>query len=104
MEKLQPFVGVAYYPEAWDRSEMIKDLDNMVRYGIKAVRVAEFAWKTMEPEDGKFDFSLFREMTDECNKRGIYVIFGTPGACRPAGLPKNTPISTPSITTAPPTE
>ncbi len=91
MKKLQPFVGVAYYPEAWDRSEMIKDLDNMVRYGIKAVRVAEFAWKTMEPEDGEFDFSLFREMTDECNKRGIYVIFGTPGACPPRWLAEKYP-------------
>ena len=91
MKKTQPFVGVAYYPEAWDRSEMIKDLDNMVRYGIKAVRVAEFAWRTMEPQDGKFDFSLFREMTDECLKRGIYVIFGTPGACPPRWLAEKYP-------------
>lgn len=91
MKQLQPFVGVAYYPEAWDRSEMVRDLDNMVRYGIKCVRVAEFAWKTMEPEDGKFDFSLFREMVDLCRERGIYVIVGTPGACPPRWLAEKHP-------------
>ena len=55
------FLGVAYYPEAWDISQVETDLDKMRDYGIGCVRIAEFAWKTMEPEEGKFDFSLFRK-------------------------------------------
>ena len=70
---IKPFLGVAYYPEAWDESQIESDLDNMVRYGIGCVRIAEFAWKTMEPREGEFDFSLIRKVVDECKKRNIYV-------------------------------
>lgn len=87
----KPFLGVAYYPEAWDRSQICEDLDNMVRHGVGCVRIGEFAWKTMEPQEGKFDFSLFRKVVDECKKRGIYVIMGTPAACPPVWLSKKHP-------------
>ncbi len=82
----KPFMGVAYYPEAWDRAQIDEDLDKMVAYGIGCVRIGEFAWATMEPEDGKFDFSLFREVVDKCKDRGISVIMGTPTACMPKWL------------------
>ena len=45
------FLGVAYYPEAWDRSQIDEDLDGMQQHGISCVRIAEFAWKTMEPTE-----------------------------------------------------
>lgn len=38
------FLGVAYYPEAWDISQVETDLDKMRDYGIGCVRIAEFAW------------------------------------------------------------
>ena len=85
------FLGVAYYPEAWDISQVETDLDKMRDYGIGCVRIAEFAWKTMEPEEGKFDFSLFRKVVDECKKRGMYVIMGTPAACPPIWLAQKCP-------------
>lgn len=94
------FLGVAYYPEAWDISQVETDLDKMRDYGIGCVRIAEFAWKTMEPEEGKFDFSLFRKVVDECKKRGMYVIMGTRRLVRPSGWRKNVPTSTPGTTTA----
>ena len=80
------FLGVAYYPEAWDRSQIDEDLDGMQEHGISCVRIAEFAWKTMEPTEGNFDFSLFREVVDKCRKRGMMVIMGTPGATPPLWL------------------
>lgn len=82
----KPFMGVAYYPEAWSRDQINEDLDKMASYGIGCVRIGEFAWATMEPEDGKFDFSLFREVVDKCKERGISVIMGTPTACMPKWL------------------
>jgi len=85
MNKL-PFLGVAYYPEAWDRSQIDEDLDKMLEHGITCVRIAEFAWKTMEPSENTFDFSLFREVVDKCKERGMSVIMGTPTACPPAWL------------------
>ncbi len=90
MNKKQ-FLGVAYYPEAWDRGQIKEDLDHMLEHGISCVRIAEFAWKTMEPEEGKFDFSLFREVVDACRERNIMVIMGTPGATPPLWLSRKYP-------------
>lgn len=86
-----PFLGVAYYPEHWERSQIDEDLDKMLEHGISCVRIAEFAWKTMEPTEGKFDFSLFREVVDKCRERGIMVIMGTPGATPPLWLSNKYP-------------
>lgn len=90
-EVRKPLLGANYYPEAWDRSLVDDDLDKMVNMGINCVRIAEFAWKTMEPSDGVFDFSLFREVVDKCRERGISVIFGTPSACPPRWLEEKYP-------------
>ena len=89
--KENQFLGVAYYPEAWDRSQIDEDLDKMVEHGIGCVRIGEFAWKTMEPRLGEFDFSLFREVVDKCKTRGIKVIMGTPGATPPIWLSRMYP-------------
>lgn len=86
-----PFLGVAYYPEHWERSQIDEDLDKMMEHGISCVRIAEFAWKTMEPTEGKFDFSLFREVVDKCRERGMMVIMGTPGATPPLWLSNKYP-------------
>lgn len=87
----KPIFGSNYYPEAWEHTEIDKDLDLMVKLGLNCVRIAEFAWATMEPEDGKFDFSLFREVVDKCRERGISVIMGTPTACPPQWLANKHP-------------
>ena len=89
--KKTPFLGVAYYPEAWPREQIDEDLDKMLEHGISCVRIAEFAWKTMEPTEGHFDFSLFREVVDKCKARGIMVIMGTPGATPPLWLSEKYP-------------
>ena len=58
----KPVFGSNYYPEAWDRNLIDEDIALMQSMGLNCVRIAEFAWSTMEPEEGKFDFSLFREV------------------------------------------
>lgn len=81
-----PYLGAAYYPESWPREEIDADLDRMVSHGLNTVRMAEFAWSTMEPEEGKFDFSLFREVVDKCKVRGIAVVMCTPSATPPSWM------------------
>ena len=90
-EVRKPLYGANYYPEAFDRSEIDKDLDRMVELGLNCVRIAEFAWGVMEPEEGKFDFSIFRETVDKCRARGIAVVMGTPSACPPRWLEEKYP-------------
>lgn len=59
MEKLT--LGVCYYPEHWDRALWKDDLQRMKQYGIEVIRLAEFSWALMEPEEGKYDFSFWDE-------------------------------------------
>lgn len=81
-----PYYGVAYYPESWPREQIDEDLDLLVKHGLNTVRVAEFAWADMEPREGVYDFSLFREVVDKCRARGISVIMCTPSACPPSWM------------------
>lgn len=81
-----PYFGSAYYPESWPREQIDEDLDLMVKHGLNTVRIAEFAWAVMEPREGVFDLSLFREVVDKCKARGISVIMCTPSACPPSWM------------------
>ncbi len=81
-----PYFGAAYYPESWPREEIDADLDRLQAHGMNTVRVAEFAWSTMEPEEGVYDMSLFREVVDKCKARGIAVIMCTPSATPPSWM------------------
>ena len=45
------YLGAAYYPELWDKSEILKDVERMKSVGINCVRVGEFAWGTMERKE-----------------------------------------------------
>ncbi len=81
-----PYLGAAYYPESWPREEIDADLDRLVSHGLNTVRIAEFAWSTMEPREGEFDFSIFREVVDKCKARGIAVVMCTPSATPPSWM------------------
>lgn len=81
-----PYYGAAYYPESWPREQIDSDLDKLVAHGLNTVRIAEFAWSAMEPEENKFDFSLFREVVDKCKARGISVVMCTPSATPPSWM------------------
>ena len=83
---MPPYFGAAYYPESWPREEIDADLDRLQAHGMNTVRVAEFAWSTMEPREGVYDLSLFREVVDKCRERGIAVIMCTPSACPPSWM------------------
>lgn len=50
------------------------------------MRIAEFAWGNMEPEEGKFDFSLFLTAMDKLHAAGIAVVLCTPTATPPKWL------------------
>ena len=44
-------IGVDYYPEQWPEQMWEQDADRMKECGVKVVRMAEFAWSRMEPEE-----------------------------------------------------
>lgn len=64
---------------------MEADLDRIAELGCNVIRIGEFAWRLMEPEEGRYDFSFFDRVIEKAGERGLDVIFGTPTG-RTAGL------------------
>ena len=79
-------IGVDYYPEHWDKSLWQQDADLMQKTGVQLVRLAEFAWCRMEPQEGMFDFSWLDEAVNIFARRGISVVLCTPTCCPPLWL------------------
>lgn len=50
-----PSLGVCYFPEQRSESEWQNDIDRMVDLGLKKVRIAEFCWSLIEPEEGQYE-------------------------------------------------
>ena len=84
-------MGTCYYPEHWNKELWPQDLDRMLEAGITVIRIAEFAWNKVEPEEGVFTFDFFDEFLDLCSKKNMKVIFGTPTATPPAWLTEKYP-------------
>ena len=64
------YIGAAYYPELWDESEVEKDIARCKALGVNTLRVGEFAWGKMEPEEGKYDFDWLLRVVEKLNQIG----------------------------------
>ena len=80
-----PF-GVDYYPEQWPEARWAVDAGLMAEAGFNVVRLAEFAWATLEPAPGEFDADWLDRAIEILAARGLRVILGTPTASPPAWL------------------
>ncbi|MCI1268912.1 MAG: beta-galactosidase [Ruminococcus sp.] len=76
-------IGVDYYPEQWDRNMWFKDAELMSRTGVKIVRIAEFSWCRLEPEEGVFNFDWLSEVVSVFSNYGIDIVMCTPTNCPP---------------------
>lgn len=78
--------GVSYYPEQKTKEELEQDLTLIKQSGINTVRMGEFAWSRMEPEEGHFVFGWLDDVVESLGQAGIHTIICTPTACPPAWL------------------
>ncbi len=83
--------GAAYYDEYMPYDRIDTDFKMMKAAGMNAVRIAESTWSTLEPEDGKFDFTHIERMLSYAELYGINVIVGTPTYAVPAWLVRKYP-------------
>ncbi len=83
--------GVVYYPEQWPESQWDSDLASIADTGMNVVRMGEGAWSVWEPEDGRYEFSLFDRALELCQKHGLKAIMGTPTYTPPAWLTEGYP-------------
>ncbi len=76
-------LGVCYYPEHWDSENWQNDADNMVQAGISWVRIGEFAWSRLQPQENQFDWDWLDTAIDILGKTGLSIVLGTPTATPP---------------------
>ena len=79
-------LGAAYYPELWDPAELASDIEKCKEYGLRLLRVGEFAWGRMEPEEGRFELDWLEELVDRLHESGISVVLCTPTCTPPRWL------------------
>jgi beta-galactosidase len=80
------FHGTAYYPELWSDEELEKDIAEMKKLGINVVRMGEFAWSKMEPNEGEISMDYFLGVMDKLYAAGIGIVMCTPTATPPIWL------------------
>ena len=78
--------GVDYYPEHWPEERWETDARLMREMGIQVVRMAEFSWHKLEPEEGRYDFSWLDRAVSLLADYGIKTVLGTPSAAPPAWM------------------
>ena len=84
-------LGAAYYPEHWQEDRWPEDIRLMREAGITVVRMAEFAWSTLEPAEGDFRFDWLDRAISALSAAGISSVLGTPTAAPPAWLVQKYP-------------
>lgn len=88
-DKFKHFIhGADYNPEQWLHSKRIWDEDMrlMKEANCNEMTVGIFSWATLEPEEGKFDFSFLDEVIDKVYENGSCVVLATPSGARPRWL------------------
>ncbi|MBB6096590.1 beta-galactosidase [Deinobacterium chartae] len=84
-------LGVCYYPEHWPRDRWEGYAAKMKALGLRYVRIAEFAWSRMEPEEGVYTWEWLDEAIDVLHRAGLEVVLCTPTATPPAWLVRSYP-------------
>lgn len=79
-------IGVDYYPEQWDKSLWEQDASLMAQTGVKVVRIGEFAWSKLEPQEGEFDFNWLDEALGVFQRFGLKIVLSVPTSCPPQWL------------------
>jgi len=80
------YLGVDYYPEQTPRALWEEDFRLMKELGVNVVRLAEFAWTMMEPEEGVYDFRFWDDIIERLSAAGFDIVLGTPTATPPAWM------------------
>jgi len=84
-------LGVDYYPEHWPQARWATDAAMMRDAGLEVVRLAEFAWARMEPNEDEFDWDWLDQAIETLASVGLRVVLGTPTAAPPAWLTRQYP-------------
>ncbi|WP_303006647.1 beta-galactosidase [Romboutsia ilealis] len=85
--------GGDYNPDQWlDYPEILRDdLRLMKLANVNTMTVGIFAWSTLEPTEGNYNFEWLDKIIDDVYNQGGRVILATPSGARPAWLSEKYP-------------
>jgi beta-galactosidase len=79
-------VGASYYPELLPQRDWERDLQTARDLGLSCLRCGEFAWSSLEPVPGRWDWAWATTFLDMALKHDFEVIWCTPSATPPPAL------------------
>ena len=79
-------LGVCDYPEHVPQNEWIKHAEQQKALGLSYVRLAEFSWAKIEPQDGVLDWQWLDDAIDTYTNFDLKIVMCTPTATPPAWL------------------
>ena len=87
------FHGGDYNPDQWTHVPGTVDEDFRLFKiaGVNTVSIGIFAWATLEPEEGKFDFSFLDDIFARAEAAGTAVILATPTGAKPNWMAQKYP-------------
>ena len=85
--------GGDYNPDQWlDRPDVLEeDIRLMKAAGVTVVSLGIFAWSSLEPEEGVFNFTWLDDAFARLHGAGISIFLATPTGARPAWMAEKYP-------------
>jgi beta-galactosidase len=83
--------GTSWYPEHWPEERWAADLELMRSHNLSWVRVADFAWSSLEPSEGRYELDWLERAVNLAGAYGFEVVVATPTAGPPAWLTQRYP-------------
>ena len=83
--------GADYNPEQWPQEYWDRDTELMQQANCNEMTVGIFAWSTLEPREGEYDFSYLDTIIEKIGEAGGKVILATPSGARPRWLAEKYP-------------
>jgi beta-galactosidase len=80
--------GADYNPDQWlHRPDILeKDIKLMKKANCNVMSLGIFAWSTLEPEEGNFQFEWLDQIIENLYQNGINIMLATPSGARPDWL------------------
>ena len=85
--------GGDWSPEQWLHEPGVIDEDFrlMEKTGCNAFSIGIFAWSTLEPEEGRFEFAWLDDIMDRLAAHGYYAFLATPSGGKPRWMSEKYP-------------
>jgi beta-galactosidase len=84
-------LGSAWYPEHSTERQLEADLAMMQAAGLRMARVGEYAWSSLEPEEGHYTLDWLDHVIAAAAAHGIFIVLGTPTDAPPIWLERKYP-------------